>query len=140
MCPLPPKVIGVVYQATLSPLDTCCTPPRQATVQRAPDRLSSMNKRPVGHHTIQQQLCILHNSSTIMAVREDQYILIVSGAAHAPHHSRSSRGSGITWWGGCTNKANHPGASKQPGYCKNDMSRIEYSNQGIYTSVMRWGL
>ena len=65
------KVIEVVQQATLSPLGTCCTPTRSTTVHRA----SMLNEqRSVGHHII-QEVCTLHNSSIMMAVREDQYIL-----------------------------------------------------------------
>ena len=77
-------------------LEGCIKPPCHRSIhavlhpvrRRCTGRLSSMNKRSVGHHTI-QQLCTLHSSSTMMAVREDQYILIVSGAAHAPHHCSS---------------------------------------------------
>ena len=55
-------------------------------------RASMLNEqRSVGHHSI-QEVCTLHNSSIMMAVREvtstyySEPYLIVSGVAHALHH------------------------------------------------------
>ena len=56
-------------------LEGCIKPPCHRSIhavlhpvrRRCTGRLSSMNKRSVGHHTIQQVLT-LHNSSTMMTV------------------------------------------------------------------------
>ena len=82
VCPLPLKVIGVVHSVNSKlpchRLAHAVLQPVRRTVHWQTHWASMLNEqRSVGHHTI-QEVCTFHNSSIMMAAREDQYILYYS--------------------------------------------------------------